>query len=142
MSEDTANGVAPNFQEQGFMRPDEVVMIDGGKAGDPLVSPRLRDRVRPVAKMAQQATNRLVPFAIAGGDLDADQALADLGTGLYVGNLWYTNFSDRPACRVTGMTRFATFWVEGGEIVGPGKRASVRRHRVQHARLAAQGPDV
>jgi predicted Zn-dependent protease len=29
------------------------------------------------------------------------------------------NFSDRPAGRITGMTRFATFWVEGGRIVAP-----------------------
>ena len=36
-----------------------------------------------------------------------------------MGNLWYLNFSDRMACRATGMTRFATFWVEGGEIVAP-----------------------
>ena len=42
-----------------------------------------------------------------------------LGSGIYVGNLWYSNFSDRTACRTTGMTRFATFWVENGEIVAP-----------------------
>ncbi|POM21389.1 hypothetical protein CSX04_02825 [Burkholderia cepacia] len=45
--------------------------------------------------------------------------LAALDTGLYVGNLWYLNFSDPIACRMTGMTRFATFWVEGGRIVAP-----------------------
>ena len=45
--------------------------------------------------------------------------LAELGTGIYVGNLWYLNFSDRVACRTTGMTRFATFWVEGGVIQAP-----------------------
>ncbi|HUQ73701.1 MAG TPA: metallopeptidase TldD-related protein, partial [Burkholderiales bacterium] len=36
-----------------------------------------------------------------------------------ISNLWYLNFSDRPAGRITGMTRFATFWVEGGRIVAP-----------------------
>ena len=36
-----------------------------------------------------------------------------------MGNLWYLNFSDRAACRVTGMTRFGTFWVEDGAIVAP-----------------------
>ena len=46
-------------------------------------------------------------------------ALAALDTGILIGNLWYLNFSDRPACRVTGMTRFATFWVEHGRIVAP-----------------------
>jgi hypothetical protein len=38
---------------------------------------------------------------------------------LAVGNLWYLNYSDRPACRMTGMTRFATFWVEKGKVVAP-----------------------
>ena len=45
--------------------------------------------------------------------------LQALETGLYISNLWYLNFSDRPAGRITGMTRFATFWVEGGRIVAP-----------------------
>ena len=58
-------------------------------------------------------------LAMAGGDLAAADALAALGTGLMVGNLWYLNYSDRPACRMTGMTRFATFWVEDGRIVAP-----------------------
>jgi predicted Zn-dependent protease len=29
------------------------------------------------------------------------------------------NYSDRMSCRLTGMTRFATFWVEEGRIVAP-----------------------
>jgi predicted Zn-dependent protease len=45
--------------------------------------------------------------------------LAALDTGLYVSNLWYLNYSDRQACRMTGMTRFACFWVEGGRLVAP-----------------------
>jgi predicted Zn-dependent protease len=53
------------------------------------------------------------------GDLLEEDVLAKLGTGLYIGNLWYVNFSDRMNCRLTGMTRFATFWVENGEIVAP-----------------------
>ena len=58
-------------------------------------------------------------LAMAGGDLHDADALDALGDGLMVGNLWYTNYSDRPACRITGMTRFATFWVERGRIVAP-----------------------
>jgi predicted Zn-dependent protease len=56
---------------------------------------------------------------MAPGDLQAGDVLSALDTGLYIGNLWYLNFSDRPAARMTGMTRFATFWVEGGRIVAP-----------------------
>ena len=56
---------------------------------------------------------------MSGGSLAAANALAMLDTGLFIGNLWYLNFSDRRACRLTGMTRFASFWVEGGRIVAP-----------------------
>jgi predicted Zn-dependent protease len=56
---------------------------------------------------------------MAPGTLAQDDILSALDTGLYIGNLWYTNYSDRPAGRITGMTRFATFWVEAGRIVAP-----------------------
>jgi len=57
--------------------------------------------------------------AIAGGDLDEAEALTALGTGLYVPNLHYLNWSDFDSARVTGMTRFACVWVEDGTIVSP-----------------------
>ncbi len=118
ISEDTANGVAPDFQEQGFLRPSEVVLIDDGQPVDALVSPRsaVEFDIEPNGAAGDESPRSL---AIAPGNLHADDVLSRLGTGLHVGNLWYTNFSDRPACRVTGMTRFATFWVEEGEIVAP-----------------------
>ena len=56
---------------------------------------------------------------MAPGSLPEAEILRALGSGLLIGNLWYLNFSDRNACRLTGMTRFATFWVENGEIVAP-----------------------
>ena len=57
--------------------------------------------------------------SLEGGELAAADALTALGTGLYVSNLWYLNFSDRPACCITGMTRYACLWVEDGRYVGP-----------------------
>ena len=54
-----------------------------------------------------------------GGELDEQHVLQQLCTWLYIGNLWYGNFSDLPAARLTGMTRFATFWVEDGQIQAP-----------------------
>ncbi len=56
---------------------------------------------------------------MAGGELAQAEVLARLGSGLYIGNLWYLNYSDRPAARITGMTRFACFWVEDGRIQAP-----------------------
>jgi predicted Zn-dependent protease len=118
ISENTAGGVAPNFQQHGFGRPDEVVLVESGVYRDCLVSPRS-------SLEYDVATNGASPWeapesvAMAPGTLAHSDVLGALGTGLYVGNLWYLNFSDRAACRTTGMTRFATFWVENGEIVAP-----------------------
>ncbi|MNY37747.1 hypothetical protein D3C86_1723300 [compost metagenome] len=56
---------------------------------------------------------------MAAGSLEQDEILARLGDGLYIGNLWYLNYSDRPAARITGMTRFACFWVEDGKLQAP-----------------------
>ncbi|NJN88165.1 MAG: TldD/PmbA family protein, partial [Leptolyngbyaceae cyanobacterium SL_7_1] len=53
------------------------------------------------------------------GTLAATDVLKALDTGLYVSNLHYLNWSDRPTGRMTGMTRYACFWVEQGEIVAP-----------------------
>ena len=54
-------------------------------------------------------------------------------------NLWYLNVSDRAAGRITGMTRFATFWVEDGRIAGPVEplRFDDSIYRVLGERLAA-----
>ena len=53
------------------------------------------------------------------GTLAEAQALSHLDTGVLLSNLWYLNFSDRDACRVTGMTRFACLWVQDGQPVAP-----------------------
>jgi predicted Zn-dependent protease len=72
-----------------------------------------------VATNAANAAEAAESLDVAAGTLAEREVLAALDTGLYISNLWYLNFSDRPAGRITGMTRFATFWVERGKIVAP-----------------------
>ncbi|MGE0712750.1 MAG: TldD/PmbA family protein [Planctomycetota bacterium] len=118
LSENTAEGVAPNFQEQGFLRPDHVTLIEGGAWHDCLVSPRSA-REYGVATNGASAMEWPESLDLAAGELASEDALSLLGTGVYVSNVWYLNWSDRPSCRTTGMTRFATFWVEKGQIQAP-----------------------
>ncbi len=70
---------------------------------------------------ANGASSHEYPTALVmqGGNLEQADILKRLGTGLYISNLWYLNYSDQPAARLTGMTRFATFWVENGKIQAP-----------------------
>jgi predicted Zn-dependent protease len=117
-AENIADGIAPAFQDDGFARPDKVPLLAGGRLVGSLVSPRT---AKEFALSTNGANTYEAPEALdmAAGKLPVADALAALDTGIYVGNLWYLNFSDRPACRVTGMTRFASFWVEHGKIVAP-----------------------
>ncbi len=118
IAEETATGVAPNFQSQGFLRPDEVLLVTGGQPDDTLVSPRSA-REYDVATNGADDSEAPQSIALAPGEIETATVGEALGTGLHVGNLWYTNWSDKTACRATGMTRFATFWMEDGDIVAP-----------------------
>lgn len=116
--ENTAHGIAADFEAQGFAKPATVPLIIAGGHAGALVSPR---SAREFGIATTGANSEEVPEALdmAAGDLAAADVLQRLGTGIYINNLWYLNYSDRPAGRMTGMTRFATFWVERGEIVAP-----------------------
>jgi predicted Zn-dependent protease len=118
ISEDIATGVAPAFQAEGFPRPGNVPLIVDGRLAASLVSPRTA-REFDLETNGANGYESPEAMSMAGGQLPAGDALAALDTGLAIGNLWYLNYSDRPACRMTGMTRFATFWVENGKIVAP-----------------------
>ena len=116
--ENTREGFSPAFQEDGYVKPDAVVLIDHGAPASSLVSPR---SAREYNVSPNGASTRESPEALelSAGDLADEDVLGALDTGLYISNLWYLNFSDKPAARMTGMTRFATFWVERGRIVAP-----------------------
>lgn len=118
LTEATAEGAAPSFQREGFVKPHSVTLIEGGEYRDCLVSPRSAAEFGAVTNGASRGETP-ASLSMAAGELPEADALRALGTGVYVSNLWYLNFSDRSAGRLTGMTRFATFWVENGEIAAP-----------------------
>lgn len=116
MVEHNAQGIGPNFTMQGFVKPDKVILIDSGELRDSLVSSRSAQEFE-----APVNTESEYPCALEmwGGNLAEDEVLSALDNGLYVNNVWYTNFSDRNDCRITGMTRYACFLVENGRVKAP-----------------------
>lgn len=118
LAENTGGGVAANFQSEGFIKPPKVSLIEAGMFSTCLTSPRSA-REYGVATNAATEEERPESLDMAPGTIPREDMLTELGTGLYVNNLNYLNFSDRSACRLTGITRFATFWVEKGRIVAP-----------------------
>jgi predicted Zn-dependent protease len=118
VAEDTAGGLAPAFDEAGFTKPSHVDLVCDGRHSGAMVSPRTAAEYGIAANGADEDESMLA-MSVAPGTLSEEQSLAALDTGLYIGNLHYLNFSDRAHGRVTGMTRFATFWVEGGHVAAP-----------------------
>ncbi len=116
--DNTRDGVAPNFQAAGFLKPDQVTLIESGTFRQCLVSPRSAEEYGVPTNGAShwEAPESL---EMTAGTLPRPAVLARLDTGVYINNVWYLNYSDRSACRITGMTRFATFWVEHGVIQAP-----------------------
>jgi predicted Zn-dependent protease len=118
LREHIAGGLAPAFDEAGFSRPASVELIREGRHAGSLVSPRTAQEYG-IASNGAGEDEAMQAMELAPGRLPRAEALRALDTGVYVGNFHYLNWSDRSAARVTGMTRFATYWVERGEIVAP-----------------------
>ena len=118
MTEATTDGIAPAFTAEGFTRPARVELVRDGRAADALTSPRSA-REFGVANHGAIAAEAPESLELGAGTLAQRDALAALGDGLLLGHLWYLNYSDLRACRMTGMTRYACFVVRGGEIVAP-----------------------
>ena len=107
---------APGFSEAGYLLPDVVTLVGDGHFGTALAGPRSAREYGVAVNARMEAPESL---EMAGGELAEADVLATLGDGLYLSDLWYCNYSDRNACRVTGMSRYACFVVAGGELAGP-----------------------
>lgn len=118
LSENFSRGLVPRFNEWGEVAPVELPIIVGGQLKNTLISSRTAKEYGKTANGAAGGEYLRSP-ELAAGSLPAAQVLSRLDTGLYVSNLHYLNWSDRPTGRVTGMTRYACFWVEQGNIVAP-----------------------
>lgn len=118
LSENTAEGLAPGFQPDGFIKPPRIALFEAGRLAGSMISPRTAKEYG-IATNGADPNEAMTSIDLAAGSLPMGRVLQELGTGIYIGNLWYLNFSDRANCRITGMTRFATFWVENGGIKAP-----------------------
>ncbi len=117
LTDDLATGYAPGFDSLGHLRQSPLPLINHGQHAHAIVCARTGAEygIAPTGADDEHA----VALALDAGDLPSEEATAALGDGLYINNLWYLNYSDRARARVTGMTRFATLWVENGVAVAP-----------------------
>jgi predicted Zn-dependent protease len=118
VTENFAMGLTPRFNSLGEVSETRVPLIDSGALKNLLVSSRTAKEYG-LAGNGACAEESPRAMDVGAGTLNEKDVLAALGTGLYLSNLHYLNWSDPVSARVTGMTRYACFWVEDGEIKGP-----------------------
>lgn len=118
LSEDFGQGFAPRFNDLGETAAEKINLIQNGEIVELLTSQRSALQYDVLSNKASESESPRA-LVLSAGDLDEKDVLQKLGTGLYLANLHYINWSDLPNARLTGMTRFACLWVENGEIVGP-----------------------
>lgn len=118
LTQDFTLGVGPRFDARGDLAPETLCLINEGRLTGSLVSARSAARYG-IPSNAAPSDEYLRSPSLAPGNLPEEAVLETLGTGLYLSNLHYLNWSDFDSGRVTGMTRFACLLVENGKIVSP-----------------------
>jgi len=116
--EDFRSGSVPRFNDNGEVAPDVLNLVKDGLLENTLINSRTAKEYDVVSNNAGGGEGIRAPY-MSAGDLPEADILKKIGTGLYLGNLHYLNWSDCIGGRITGMTRYACFWVENGEIVAP-----------------------
>ncbi len=117
-AEDFCNGLVPRFNELGEVSPERIELIKQGELKSCLISSRTAKEYGLVSNFAEEPEYSRSPV-MAVGELPEADILKALGTGVYLSNLHYLNWSDLAGGRITGMTRYACFWVEDGVIKAP-----------------------
>ncbi len=111
-------GLTPAFNGLGEVSEKIVPLIENGEFKQFLTSSRTEKEFGLRSNAASESEGLRSPEILSGSLAEKD-VLKTLGTGFYLSNLHYLNWSDPNAARITGMTRYACFWVENGEIAGP-----------------------
>jgi predicted Zn-dependent protease len=118
MRENFSTGLTPPFNSLGEVSAEKLNLIDHGTLSTFLISSGTAKEYGVESNLASPSEGPRA-LEILPGTLAKENILKELGTGIYLSNLHYLNWSDRPSARITGMTRYACFWVENGEIVAP-----------------------
>lgn len=115
-------GFSPRFNRFGETAPAQIPLVAQGGFKNMIVSGKTAREYGVTSNAGEEGgweTESPRSLDIAAGEMPSDQALQELGTGVWINEVHYTNFSDLKTARITGMTRYACFWVENGRIVDP-----------------------
>jgi predicted Zn-dependent protease len=118
LSEDFSINTTPRFNENGEAAEMLMPIIEAGVLKNFLTSTRTSNEFKLNSNNASDWEAMRSPV-VKPGNLEESEILKTIGDGLYISDLHYLNWSDRDTARITGMTRYACFWIQNGELVSP-----------------------
>ena len=118
LNEDFSTGLTPMFNDEGELAVNNLPLINDGALKNTLINSRTAQEYKIESNFASNWEGLRSPV-MATGDLNENDITQKINNGVFLNNLHYLNWSDNVGCRITGMTRYACFWVENGEIVAP-----------------------
>jgi len=118
LNEDFSTGLTPMFNDEGELAVNNLPLINEGALKNTLINSRTAQEYKIESNFASNWEGLRSPV-MAKGDLNENDITQKINNGVFLNNLHYLNWSDNVGGRITGMTRYACFWVENGEIVAP-----------------------
>lgn len=118
LNEDFSTGLTPMFNDDGELAAKKLPLINTGMLKNTLINSRTAQEYKIESNFAGSWEGLRSPV-MDTGDLNESDISEKIDKGVYLNNLHYLNWSDNIGGRITGMTRYACFWVENGEIVAP-----------------------
>ena len=118
INEDFRPGYCPKFNSNGEISQDSIKLIQNGDLRNTLVSSRSSKEYGVESNYAENGEYLRSPH-MESGTIKQSEVISKIDKGLFLSNIHYLNWSDNAGGRITGLTRYACFWVESGEIVAP-----------------------
>ena len=118
LNEDFSTGLTPMFNDEGELTVKKLPLINDGVLKNTLINSRTAQEYNIDSNFAGGWEGLRSPV-MSTGNLNETEISQKINEGVFLNNLHYLNWSDNIGGRITGMTRYACFWIENGEIVAP-----------------------
>ena len=118
LNEDFSTGLTPMFNDEGELAVAKLPLINDGILKNTLINSRTAQEYKIESNFAGSWEGLRSPV-MSTGNLSENDIPEKIDSGVFLNNLHYLNWSDNVGGRITGMTRYACFWIENGEIVAP-----------------------
>ena len=106
------------FNDDGELAPKTLPLINSGILKNTLINSRTAQEYKIDSNFAGSWEGLRAPV-MDTGNLHEKDIPSKIDKGVLLNNLHYLNWSDNVGGRITGMTMYACFWIEDGEIIAP-----------------------